>query len=288
MALTYAPFRNSPRIVAASNNNPPMRRGERGEAVERVQQALIDLGYPMPRSIRAGRPDGIFGQETDSRIRSFQRDNNLGVDGVAGRNTIAALDHFMSVGGGLNPNRRRRVTLHFRSISLTDVPFERHFDAARRVYGQYKIDIIFGSGISLGLSEAEARRFEVVNGQCVWDITTGEFADLQRLGPRIPANHIGVYYVGRFGAPSTNSLRGCGGHRPRRPACIIASHGTEWTTAHEVGHVLLTKNFTHRPGGAHHTSRGNLMFSDTGRISAVLPSLTPAQIAQIKASVCCI
>ncbi len=288
MPLSYPPFVSNPRIVAASNNSPTMRSGERGDPVKVIQQALVDLGYAMPRSTTPGGLDGIFGQETAARVRTFQADNNLGADGIVGRNTVTALDHFLTTGGGINPSRRRRVTLHFRSISLTDVPFEQHFSAAQRVYGQYGIDMVFGSGMSLGLSETEARRFEVVNGQCVWDITTGEFAELQGLGPAVPSNHIAVYYVGAFGAPSRNTLRGCGGHRANRPACIIASHGTEWTTAHEIGHVLLTRHFSHTPGGAHHTSRGNLMFSDTGRINVTLPSLTPTQVNQIKASICCI
>ena len=79
MALNSPRFASNSRLQAASENNPPMRRGERGTAVRLVQQALIDLGYPLPISTRRhGSPDGMYESETVGAIRSFQRAERLG------------------------------------------------------------------------------------------------------------------------------------------------------------------------------------------------------------------
>jgi hypothetical protein len=61
-----------------------------------VQQGLIELGFPMPISIRRyGSPDGIYGSETAARVRDFQFRHHLSPDGVAGRNTMAKLDELL-------------------------------------------------------------------------------------------------------------------------------------------------------------------------------------------------
>lgn len=82
------------RLEAAGRNSPPMRAGERSDGVVVLQGALIDLGFPMPKSTaRTGVPDGIYGRETIDAVRAFQRQQGLAVDGSAGRQTITRLDH---------------------------------------------------------------------------------------------------------------------------------------------------------------------------------------------------
>ncbi len=173
-----------------------------------------------------------------------------------------------------------RVRLHFRSLSLTDIPFATAFRNAQRVYAQYGIRIDFASGASLGLSPDEAQRLADVDGSCVWDITDGEYADVQRLAGHIPSNEILVCYIGRF----TAGELGCGGHLPDTPACIVASAGSQWTTAHEVGHVLLGSHFI----PVHSTDTANLMLSSTPNITSNPPILTAAQVTQMKTSRCCV
>ena len=178
------------------------------------------------------------------------------------------------------PTYTHRVKLHFRSLSLTDVPFDRAFRNAQRVYAQYGIRIDFASGLSLGLPEDQARNLEVVDGSCAWTITSGEYNEVQRLAGNLPPNEILVCYVSRF----ASGKLGCGGHAPNKPACIVTSIGSQWTTAHEVGHVLLGSAF--RP--VHETSTSNLMFGNTPSITGDPPSLTDAQVTQIKKSSCCV
>ena len=59
--------------------------GSRGDAVRKLQQALIDLGYLNDKA------DGIFGKKTEDAVRKFQRANNLEPDGLAGKKTQSIL-----------------------------------------------------------------------------------------------------------------------------------------------------------------------------------------------------
>lgn len=66
---------------------PTVRYGNRSDTVKIMQQYLLKLGYSLPK---AG-ADGIFGSETKSAVKSFQRKNGLSVDGVCGPITWAAI-----------------------------------------------------------------------------------------------------------------------------------------------------------------------------------------------------
>ena len=179
------------------------------------------------------------------------------------------------------PVYTHRVRLHFRSLSLTDVPFATAFRSAQRVYAQYGIRIDFVSGASLGLPEDEAARLATVDGTCEWDITSGEYADVQKLAGNLPETEILVCYVTRF----SQNILGCGGHMKDKPACIVASAAGKWDTAHEVGHVLLGSAFV----PVHPTDTKNLMLiSGSKGITVDPPILTDAQLTQMKNSRCCI
>lgn len=65
-----------------------LKKGCKGEDVKQMQQLLINAGYPCG-SYGA---DGDFGGATLAAVRSFQRDNDLEVDGVYGPKTRAALE----------------------------------------------------------------------------------------------------------------------------------------------------------------------------------------------------
>jgi len=90
----YQALVNAPLVV---HDDPPadeglfdstatVRRGDRGSAVEQLQQILNDLGYA------AGTADGIFGAKTESAVRAFQADNGLTADGLVGRRTKEVLE----------------------------------------------------------------------------------------------------------------------------------------------------------------------------------------------------
>jgi hypothetical protein len=64
-----------------------LRRGSLGAAVTTLQKRLQALGYTLPR----WGADGVFGVETDTAVRAFQRAKKLTVDGIVGKNTAHAL-----------------------------------------------------------------------------------------------------------------------------------------------------------------------------------------------------
>ncbi|MCC7308600.1 MAG: peptidoglycan-binding protein [Acidobacteria bacterium] len=271
MALQSPRFRSSRKLVQAEAGLT-IRTGASGRHVHLVQMALIDLGYPMPRSTTDPRysPDGVFGNETRDKLIAFQNANRIPPTGAIDRATIQALDRLCR-------NYSHRVRLHFRSLSENNVPFERGLSDAEIVYGQYGIKIEFASGMSLMLTAQEEADFAVVDDACTWTITDGEYARLHQMGPAIPQVDIGVFYV-----RALSDAGGCGGHMVGRPACTVAANVTRWATAHEVGHVLLTSNFN----PTHVASNRNLMMADVLHFSTT-PVLTDRQVAQIKASPCC-
>ena len=114
---------------------------------------------------------------------------------------------------------------------------------------------------------------------CEWEITSGDFAEVQRLGGFVAATDIVVYYVNRFATPG---LLGCGGHLPGRPACILAASAARYSTAHEVGHVMLGSSFS----PVHDSAISNLMYAYENRTGDP-PSLNDRQLMQMKRSPCC-
>jgi hypothetical protein len=272
MALSSPRFRNETDLQKVDNNQKAYRSGDRGRVVHLLQMALIDLGIAMPRSTtrESYSPDGIYGSETVEAVKAFQRQpqNSLTDDGVIGQNTLRALDRR-------HAGYSHRFNLHFRSLALTNVPFDTMMTNIERVYAQYGIHARYASGESLGLSEAEQQRFNVIDQQCNWVMNSGEFNELHQLGSPIPPNDLAVFIVNSF---QRVTLRGCGGHASHRPACTAAHDCTRWTIAHEAGHVLLTSRFT--PVHFQNEER-NLMYKSTND-AWVMPSLTDRQVRKMR------
>ena len=59
--------------------------GSRSEEVRQIQKKLKNWGY------YEGQIDGIFGSETKKAVIAFQKKNGLTADGIAGKNTLAAM-----------------------------------------------------------------------------------------------------------------------------------------------------------------------------------------------------
>ena len=70
--------------------------GSQGEEVRQIQTKLKRWGY------YDGSVDGIFGTKTLNAVKSFQRKNGLTVDGIAGKNTLAAMGITSSSGNSSN------------------------------------------------------------------------------------------------------------------------------------------------------------------------------------------
>jgi len=120
MVLTSPRFNWNARLQMASDNNPPINPGDAGLHVRHIQQALIDLGHPLPKSVaKHGTVDGLFGGETKDKLKDFQRDQkkrfpSFSVDGGVGSQTMSAFDRLLRTpitlpplatpGGATDPN----------------------------------------------------------------------------------------------------------------------------------------------------------------------------------------
>lgn len=76
-------------------NRDPMADGmlklnERGDAVQRMQEQLKQLGYRDGQGNELN-PDGHFGRRSEEALKQFQRDQGIKDDGVAGPTTLGKL-----------------------------------------------------------------------------------------------------------------------------------------------------------------------------------------------------
>ena len=75
------------------------KMGERSEDVRAIQRLLIIKGYLGSRY-----DTGYFGSLTYNAVKEFQENNNLDVDGIVGKNTIARTDREERFRFGRNGN----------------------------------------------------------------------------------------------------------------------------------------------------------------------------------------
>lgn len=141
MRLTSPRFNWNPRLQLAADNNPPMKSGDQGLYVRHVQQALIDLHFPLPISTAAhGTPDGDFGNETKTQVIEFQRaqkrlHSDFSVDGIVGQQTMGVFDRSLltpvtlppipTPGGATNANAnlKQSIIAVLNDSRLSDVTF---------------------------------------------------------------------------------------------------------------------------------------------------------------------
>ena len=70
-----------------------VKKGSSGDAVKQLQEWLNQLGYDC------GRPDGIFGTQTDLAVKKFQVNHGLKADGIVGALTWNAIEKELGIGG---------------------------------------------------------------------------------------------------------------------------------------------------------------------------------------------
>lgn len=299
MALSSPRFAGNRRLEKAASNKPAMGWGEKGEPVRVIQQALIDLGHFMDISTKKfGSPDGIFGNETFERVKSFQRSKGLFPDGIVGQLTMKELDKALPGAGPVLPPLpatlafKHSVRVHLRSlVPETTEPISRQENNARMVFAQYGIQLVTVSGQSLGLTAAEQTMFEDVNvGECNLNKSglSSEMTALLDKGLQgVGANEIVVFIAKKITDNNGKEINGCAEQdASKRAIAVVSSTGSQWTMGHEITHVLL-EGFDVGNGGHELTDNGNLMFTPTSSITANPTSLSTAQLTAIRASRYC-
>lgn len=84
--------------------------GSRGTEVRTIQEKLKRWGY------YSGSVDGIYGSQTVSAVKSFQKKNRLTVDGIAGTQTLKAMGITSSSSSSSSSNNLSNVNLLARVV----------------------------------------------------------------------------------------------------------------------------------------------------------------------------
>lgn len=99
-----------------------LRMGSKGSAVKQLQKLLNEWAKPGPQI----NEDGVFGVNTSNLVKKFQATHNLGIDGIVGPKTWAALS-------GNQPPARKPVV----GRPATSAPWMKH---AQNEIGQRELE----------------------------------------------------------------------------------------------------------------------------------------------------
>ncbi|MDP9841010.1 hypothetical protein [Streptosporangium lutulentum] len=126
------------------------------------------------------------------------------------------------------------VTLHLKSLSEPNVPVRTMLVSMRTVYNTANVGVRVGSREDLG-GNAFAMLRDLDTGTCIMGGTpTAEQTTLFANRNNVGINDIVIYFV-RTTNPGSN---GCANHPTGRPGAVVTRGATQWTLAHEIGHVL--------------------------------------------------
>ncbi len=152
-----------------------------------------------------------------------------------------------------------RVRVHAKVLTAPNVSLETVFQNMREVYANVNIDVEWASTENLNLPALNT----VDVGSCVMGSTTAEQDQLFANRNSAASNDIVVYFVQATNPP----YNGCAAHPAGRPGAVVVQAATQWTFAHENGHVL---------GLAHVNNNDRLM---TGNGTANITNPPPDLIA---------
>jgi hypothetical protein len=160
------------------------------------------------------------------------------------------------------------VRFHAKILTAPTIPVATMVERMRGVYAT--------RGIGLQWASTENLSFPLLNdldvGQCFRGQSTAEQTQLFANRNNAGANDVVVYFI-RSTVPPFN---GCAAHPPGRPGAVVVQNATQWTLAHEVGHVL---------GLPHVNNNDRLMTGNgTGNITNPPPDLIASEATTMRNS----
>jgi hypothetical protein len=127
------------------------------------------------------------------------------------------------------PQNVPTVRLHLKTLSTPDIPVATMVANMRTVFTPVGIGVEIASNETLSLPDLDDLDTGITADS---DITTDEENELWSNRNNVATNEIPVYFV--------RSATGVFGEAAffNGPGCVVASYATNWTLAHEVGHLL--------------------------------------------------
>lgn len=173
----------------------------------------------------------------------------------------------------------KRIPIHIRTLALPKFNYNKSIEFAEKLYGSIGVYFDIQSGLCMALSKANSVKLAVIDGTCKWDQNNSEQDDLYKLAGLSRSDGVIAFIVGGIKQPSGSGLNGCAGHEPDKPAFVVSANASNFTLAHELGHVLLGPKYS----PVHTTSMSNIMFGGgTSKIpSTTSPTFDAKQTAQI-------
>jgi hypothetical protein len=124
----------------------------------------------------------------------------------------------------------QRIRIHTKILTQPNVSIETLLQNMREVYAAASIDVEWASTENLNFPNLN----DLDVGACTMGQTTAEQNTLFNNRNNVGASDIAVYFV-RSTVPPYN---GCAAHPAGKPSAAVVQTATQWTFAHEVGHVL--------------------------------------------------
>ena len=190
--------------------------------------------------------DGIKGQKTTAAVIAFQKRNGLLVDGIVGPQTEGALIRATGTlppgcGGGTVPPvkgcppHKARLRLHVKILVQPNIPISTQISNMQSVYGPAGFLVEVASTETLKLPDLEDLDLILPDGSsCHTGGTSTEQQQLFNNRNNVTTNELVVYFINSTNPP----FNGCASHPPSRPGAVVVHDCSQWTLAHEIGHVL--------------------------------------------------
>jgi hypothetical protein len=238
-----------------------------------VGPGTVDPGYPAPITNWQW-PAGFGSTGIDAALHSgtkcyfFRGDRYIRVTrGDVGPGTVdpgypAPIASWRWPRGFAGSPGVETVRVHAKVLTAPNVGIATSVQRMSEVYGRVGIAVRLVSTENLDLPELN----DVDVGKCILGQTTAEQNDLFANRNNVGTNDVVVYFV-RSTVPPFN---GCASHPSGRPGAVVAQGATQWTTAHEIGHVL----------GLRHVDNNDLLMTGngTGNITNPPPELASSEV----------
>jgi len=122
------------------------------------------------------------------------------------------------------------VSLHIKIVSNPSISIDLMLDKMREIYHSIGIGVVVRSTEQLNLP---SNFLDIDVGNCAV-ITTNEQRMLFKNRENVSKKELVIYFI-RSTIPPTN---GCATHPILKPGAVVTRGASQWTLAHEVGHVL--------------------------------------------------
>jgi outer membrane protein OmpA-like peptidoglycan-associated protein len=182
------------------------------------------------------------------------------------------------------PPFKSRLRMHFKVLPgyrPLRTTINAMFENMRRIYGTAGILVELASSEQLRTTPNLDGNDAIDVGECVRGSVTAEQQQLFANRNNVRTSEVVVYFVR---STSPDVLNGCASHPSGRPGAVVTELASQWTMAHEVGHVLGLSHVSPEPCGSTTFVPSRLMTGcGTGRLRNV-PTLIQSEIATMDRS----